>query len=370
MIEKCLIENCYKQAMVNGYCLPCWNGFSQEDRTKITIKTKAYGKWSIDDLTNTMLNAIDSVDSFRGGYVRPGDPVFSETDMRNIETFGIYFPPKDRCFYAGIVDGRNDGMIDEATLAILGNRDFLLEEGSKIEDMLSVGQEIANDRGFLLDIFHVKKINKLPKNFICMASGQPYSVSRIIYSENYNYLGYLANRLGIKESKINEGGFFVLKSVIKIDYENDNISVAYRFQDQKDNKFLSSLRFSTKHYAAMAISAEADKKNLWIVRGFRQEERKLFGNIVFGVYPEHIQALFFARDLPLTDTGRKNPILHWVSAHKKLSKLGKPVEIDEYLRGTEQLIIGDMTFLITDPHKNEDREPFHLWARKNYLKTQ
>jgi len=46
-----------------------------------------------------------------------------------------------------------------------------------------------------------------------------------------------------------------------------------------------------------------------------------------GCMREEIKSLLYARDLPMTSTGRKKPILHLVAAHKRRIKEGTDIDI-------------------------------------------
>jgi len=55
--------------------------------------------------------------------------------------------------------------------------------------------------------------------------------------------------------------------------------------------------------------------------------------------------------LPLTVTGRKKPILHWVRAHQRRIKEGVDIDINKHLRGCCEFVMNDTKFCITLPHK-------------------
>jgi hypothetical protein len=64
-----------------------------------------------------------------------------------------------------------------------------------------------------------------------------------------------------------------------------------------------------------------------------------------------VKSLFFARELPITDTGRKRPILHWVRAHKRRIAERIEIDIEKYMRGTATMIMQGVEFEITKPQK-------------------
>lgn len=104
--------------------------------------------------------------------------------------------------------------------------------------------------------------------------------------------------------------------------------------------------------AAIALWAHADRRFLWQVR----TSEKLLGGayetgLTLGVNPEMVKSLFYARQAPLTDTGRRRPILHWVQAHQRRLRDGIEIDIREHLRGVTRFEMDSMTFEITAPAK-------------------
>ena len=90
------------------------------------------------------------------------------------------------------------------------------------------------------------------------------------------------------------------------------------------------------------------------------QDRRFLWNVVakennskatFGVYEEQIKSLFYSRELPLTETGRKRPILHWVASHQRRMKNGIDIDIEKHLRGCNEFIYQGTKFTITNPLK-------------------
>jgi hypothetical protein len=114
-----------------------------------------------------------------------------------------------------------------------------------------------------------------------------------------------------------------------------------------------------KHHGATfgpaALSLEADRKYLWNV-----EVAEDFGSVVpakmhLGVDADMIKSLAYARETPLTASGRRSPILHWVKAHRKRIKRGIDFDVRKHLRGTECFDMGGFTFKITNPTKPQKK---------------
>ena len=106
----------------------------------------------------------------------------------------------------------------------------------------------------------------------------------------------------------------------------------------------------TCQLAAATINAFADQRYLWLVK---TEENTITNRVKtplsLGVSKDHVKSLFYARSLPLTETGRKRPILHWVQAHNRRIRSGIDIDIDRYLRGIQKFEMGGFTFEIIQP---------------------
>lgn len=90
----------------------------------------------------------------------------------------------------------------------------------------------------------------------------------------------------------------------------------------------------------------ADRKHLWNVAAREKDARALFG-----VHEEQIKSLFYARSLPLSKTGRRRPILHWVKAHQRRIEAGVDIDIKKHLRGIEGFEMNGTLFSIESPVK-------------------
>lgn len=103
--------------------------------------------------------------------------------------------------------------------------------------------------------------------------------------------------------------------------------------------------------SSMSLTAHADSRFLWNVRA----AEKLIGNhetpITLGVGQEAVKSLFYARETPLTETGRKRPILHWVRAHQRRIKEGVDVDVSKHLRGITKFEMHGLNLEITSPIK-------------------
>jgi hypothetical protein len=99
-------------------------------------------------------------------------------------------------------------------------------------------------------------------------------------------------------------------------------------------------------WASCVLGLGSDKKHLWNVTA-----NEGFAKATFGVYPEQIKSLFYSRELPMTETGRKRPILHWVRSHRRRIKEGIEVDIEKHLKGINEFVYNGTKFIITRPLK-------------------
>lgn len=258
----------------------------------------------------------------------------SPKEIQEVRKSGCYFPPYDRENLDGIVDIQNDGLPSQAFISYVPTR--------KLEWCPREYLRLA----------HMKKISSLPFDVKAIKNGTPYKIFLFQFTE--------LNKLFVQKSyiTIDKDGEpsdtyainptnkkKVLLACTKIDYEESEEAPLYAYGPNaiRTDMFL----------AASIIGLYQDRRYLWNVRA---TERK--ATALFGVYEEQIKSLFYARELPVTATGRKRPILHWVNAHQRRIKNGVDVDIEKHLRGTEEFIFNGTKFKITNPirdgRKNND----------------
>jgi hypothetical protein len=102
--------------------------------------------------------------------------------------------------------------------------------------------------------------------------------------------------------------------------------------------------------AAATINAEEDKRHIWLVKT-NEDTGVAKTPLELGVDAEQVKSLFYARSLPITSSGRKRPILHWVRAHKRRLQDGIDIDISKHLRGIEHFEMGGFNFDICQPTK-------------------
>jgi hypothetical protein len=98
---------------------------------------------------------------------------------------------------------------------------------------------------------------------------------------------------------------------------------------------------------SVALFYWCDRVNMFNVMAEEGEAKALFG-----IYESQIKSLFYARKLPMTITGRKKPILHWVKAHQRRIREGIEIDIKKYLRGESDFVMNGTRFHIVSPQRD------------------
>ena len=220
------------------------------------------------------------------------------TSFNRLKENGIYFPSYDRYTDVGSIDIENDGLPNYACMAASVKR----EEGQI---------------GGYLEIYTVEKINRFPKA-VLMPLGAVVAKYRL-------NLFYAQNTGGLDAH-----------SFYAVVRPSGEIVAEHGIEDSE----------SIIGCVAASIGFYTDKRFIWNVDAIEKTARASFG-----VNKEQVKSLFFARDLPMTITGRKRPILHWVKSHKRRIKEGIDIDINKYLRGITEFEFNGTLFKITNPIK-------------------
>lgn len=249
-------------------------------------------------------------------YLKPRD-----IDINSYRKFGAYFPPNDRLAESAIIDLQNGDIPKKAALTspIFNNENKWLPDE-------------------YLRFHYFEQIPFLPKALFGVIKGMPYKY--ICASPSLN------NKL------------FVQKSFVIID-KNGYISDTYTNNPNNGEPVCLSIgclknqtdeSFNCVKTDILATSSTInlfqDRKFLWNVTATEQKAKA-----TFGIYEEQVKSLFYARELPMTETGRKRPILHWVASHQRRIKNGIEIDINKHLRGINEFIYQGTKFVITRPIK-------------------
>lgn len=99
------------------------------------------------------------------------------------------------------------------------------------------------------------------------------------------------------------------------------------------------------------LQAQADRRFCWEIAADEG-----YAKASLGCTAEEVKSLLYARQLPVTATGRKRPILHLVAAHRRRMKEGIDVDIKPFLRGVAEVTMDGTLFRVRAPESNT-RQP-------------
>ena len=189
--------------------------------------------------------------------------------------------------------------------------------------------------------WYIIKLNELPKPFLSKEKGVVYK--QIVFQATAN------EKVWIQKSYVvvNEHGAILDCYVLHPQTREEIYLPIGRFEIPDSDEILVTDMLGV----SLTIGLYEDRKYLWNVTA-----KESSAKATFGVYPEQIKSLFYARELPMTETGRKRPILHWVAAHNRRIKSGIDIDIEKHLRGVNEFVYQGTKFSITRPLKNLSKE--------------
>jgi len=103
-------------------------------------------------------------------------------------------------------------------------------------------------------------------------------------------------------------------------------------------------------WASVTLQMLADRRHCWTITANEQTARAHLGCM-----REEVKSLLYARSLPMSETGRKRPILHLVESHKRRMRNGIDVDVTAFLRGQQTVEIGGTSFSVNPPRTLQPR---------------
>lgn len=256
--------------------------------------------------------------------VLPSDRV-TDLQLKVIRQHGVYLPGLSRVFIEpdedyGIFDIKNDPLPDRGCIGIP-----VSSSGSGGRKISTTPANVKFISGYYR-CFYFAKVNKLGNYWYAQNPGQIYSMYQLIMTET-KIIGerffFTVSRDGIVKSCNLIGSSKKYGSQLPLpDYVEKGFTISASFMLQ----YIADKRFS---WSIMATDGKV--------------------KIELGCKREEIKSLLYARDLPLTATGRKRPILHLVEAHQRRMKSGTDIDIAQFLRGTQDVIIDNTKFVVKPP---------------------
>lgn len=261
-----------------------------------------------DIISRAFIGLYETKDLGRKKWGKRINKIF-KNDIQFSRRLGCYFAPSDRVIIDGAIDIELDGL---PTVASWSDTTYRQSSNNDVRDYITM--------------YFAKKIDRLPGG----------------YKTNGHYAYYQC----ISWYPQIEGGVHLNKEFFGID---KNGMIHFAEHGACARPFTMEEKYTSNLILAATLQFWQDKRNLWNVQA---TDGKLKGT--FGIYDDQIKSLFYARDLPQTATGRKSPILHWVTAHKRRMKNGVDIDIKKHLRGTSEFIMDGTKFTVTNPTKKHN----------------
>jgi hypothetical protein len=247
----------------------------------------------------------------------------NDKDFAFIKSLGLYFSPYDRESMKGEVDLINDGL---PKIAFRSDKPF--SHGAKKVESYHLKTEYLRS-------WYLIKLTELPKPFLNHERGTVYK--QIIFQATASEQAWLQKSYVV----INQNGQ-IYDSFVLHPQTREEIYLPIGIFTMPDGDSIETDILGV----SLTIGLYQDRKYLWNVTA-----KENIAKATFGVYPEQIKSLFYARELPMTETGRKRPILHWVKAHQRRLKAGIDIDIEKHLRGINEFVYQGTKFIITRPIK-------------------
>lgn len=235
---------------------------------------------------------------------------------------GVYYPGVTRAYFVNDIDIGSDELIEEGCMVL----------------------PPSSDTGELFRWVFVKKRGGLDgKKWLIPANARKplafYTSDMTIINDGNDRLARLANR----------SAFAVLSDGKVVPCHSRE---ALRDESRGFRKsLLSNNKIMGYHWGPAAVNLLNDSRHLWLVEVGEPVTRKINATLRFGVDSEWVKSLLIAREAPLTESGRKRPILHWVKEHKRRLQNKEDIDISKHLRGITEVTMSDLKFKITQPVK-------------------
>lgn len=173
--------------------------------------------------------------------------------------------------------------------------------------------------GAYIDMQTIRRVSQLGRNWRATAAGTNYE-SFVITAGNEGVRGFRT--------------FFTVTSDGGIRLCEDKGAI----DGDWSGKDMTLLRSS------YAMNVTADEHYCWTISAHEKAAKARLGCMA-----DEIKSLLYARSLPMSETGRKRPILHLVEAHRRRLKSGIDVDVTSFLRGQQVVEFGGTTFKVAPP---------------------
>lgn len=184
------------------------------------------------------------------------------------------------------------------------------------------GSTPADEYGGFFRAIYVRKRQDVGARWHRRAGGQVYE---LIYMASQN------------EFVEGERSFFAITAGGRI------VACEERVQDGRGRLLTTPAKHLSQVEACASVALQylADQRFCWTIEA---REEKAF--VRLGCQEEEVKSLLYARSLPLSETGRRRPILHLIEAHKRRLKNGTDIDIPASARGIQTVEIAGTMFTV------------------------
>ena len=279
-----------------------------------TDKLKYWNPDEFEDLlTRGMISLFESK-FIRNRGANPSTRL-DESIFKKVKKFGLWIYSPDRQIIFPVDE---DGNLEIMPMEIVNKASMCFGEKSPF---------------YCTSVYVEKELKPLPKTFKRTGGGQLYSIIELLAHEKGGITG---NKFFFSVDK-NGKAFPCLEEVTtgrlnRIGIPHETMSENYNFYFEKCRTALGVMQFQSDSQYTWTISAIEDGNHVHI-----------------GCLESEVKSLTYARSMPLTATGRKRPILHFVSAHKRRIQSGIDIDISEYLRGITRFEMNGTLFEVKPP---------------------
>lgn len=178
-------------------------------------------------------------------------------------------------------------------------------------------------------LIYFKRLSRLPSHSSMRTLGEPYEMVMAWPQDNGPVVGFTdyltVNRRSGKVSRTIPA------------WKSKSPSEVSRYAADREN-------IKMEFGLSMAIQITDDARHLWSITAHND-----ISKVTVGAHAESVKSLLYARELPMTKTGRKRPILHIVHAHRRRMAAGTDVDVRDFLRGTREIVMDNTKYTVSAP---------------------
>lgn len=282
--------------------------------------------WAQDDFEDTV--AVGIIACFESKIKKNknvvGNDRLKDEHLKLVRSSGLYFPSNSRI----VLHEQNNG---DYYFDVKNDK---LPKYGCISFRADLDETPGKYHGYS-QIFYYRQVHNLGENWHKRGPGIPYEIFNIYMTNN----GVEGERTFIT---VSDSGKIKACDKVLSDVRGymPGVKVNMLSMASKEPHIISEREVN----AYFALQYLADKKHCWSITA--QEK---IAKVHLGCMNEEIKSLLYARSVPMTEAGRKRPILHLVEAHKRRMKNGIDIDVTQFLRGTQTVEMAGTLFTVNPP---------------------